>query len=86
MNESHLSLKNDYEVSCLELDTIVSLATPLSIGVRMTGAGFGGCTVALVKNEKVDEFISYVGKEYKKAIGFEATCYVASIGDGPKEI
>lgn len=88
MRESHLSLKDDYEVTGRELDTLVELAWKQegAIGSRMTGAGFGGCTVSIVKKDKIDEFIENVGKKYKEIIGYEATFYVAEIGDGAREI
>ncbi|PLR76868.1 galactokinase [Bacillus sp. V3-13] len=87
MNASHRSLRDDYEVTGTELDTLVEAAWKQegTIGARMTGAGFGGCAIAVVENERVDEFISKVGSEYKEKIGYNATFYVASIGDGAKE-
>lgn len=88
MNESHISLRDDYEVTGKELDTLVSIAwkTDGVIGSRMTGAGFGGCTVSLVESDKVDSFIKEVGNEYEQIIGYKADFYVASIGDGTQEI
>jgi galactokinase len=88
MNESHVSLRDDYEVTGIELDTLVELAwkRPGVIGSRMTGAGFGGCTVSIVKDEFVNDFISIVGEEYKNKIGYEATFYVAQIGDGARKL
>lgn len=88
MNESHISLRDDYEVTGLELDTLVELAWNHSgvLGARMTGAGFGGCTVALVKKESVDDFIKTVGQGYKNKIGYEASFYIAEIGNGTREI
>lgn len=88
MNASHVSLRDDYEVTGIELDTLVEIAWKQDgvIGSRMTGAGFGGCTVSIVKNENVDGFIREVGEAYKKNIGYEATFYVASIGDGARKI
>ncbi len=88
MNASHLSLQKDYEVTGVELDTIVetSWKVPGVIGARMTGAGFGGCTVAIVKDENVDEYIKTVGDEYLKKIGYAADFYTVEIGDGPKEL
>ncbi|RSK50712.1 galactokinase [Bacillus canaveralius] len=87
MNASHRSLRDDYEVTGTELDTLVEAAWKHkgTIGARMTGAGFGGCAIAIVANERVDEFISQAGSEYKEKIGYDATFYVASIGDGAKE-
>lgn len=88
MNQSHISLRDDYEVTGKELDTLVSLAWEQKgiIGSRMTGAGFGGCTVSIVENDKIDEFIETVGKKYADIIGYEASFYVASIGEGAREI
>lgn len=84
MNASHDSLRDDYEVTGIELDTLVDLARKVdgTIGSRMTGAGFGGCTVSLVKNEAIERFISEVGTAYEKIIGYEAEFYVVSIGEG----
>lgn len=88
MNESHQSLKEDYEVTGIELDTLVEAAWKQNgtLGARMTGAGFGGCAIALVEAGAVDSFIEEVGKAYKEKIGYDATFYVAHIGDGTKEI
>lgn len=85
MNESHISLSKDYEVTGIELDTMVEAAWKQEgvIGSRMTGAGFGGCTVSIVKEDKVDEFIKGVGEAYKEKIGYAADFYVVDIGDGP---
>ena len=88
MNASHESLRDDYEVTGIELDTLVDSARkqPGVIGSRMTGAGFGGCTVSIVKDECVDSFIEKVGAEYLEKIGYAADFYVVEIGDGPGEI
>lgn len=85
MNASHVSLRDDYEVTGKELDTLAAEAwkQPGVVGARMTGAGFGGCTVNLVKEEAVDAFIENVGAAYKKAIGYAADFYVVDIGNGP---
>lgn len=85
MNESHVSLRDDYEVTGVELDTLVEEAWKIDgvIGSRMTGAGFGGCTVSIVKDEAVDTFIDKVGKAYKDKIGYAADFYVVEIGQGP---
>lgn len=84
MNESHVSLRDDYEVTGKELDTLVEAAwaQPGVIGSRMTGAGFGGCTVSIVKNDAVDAFIEKVSSVYQEAVGYAADFYVVEIGDG----
>ena len=84
MNASHVSLRDDYEVSCEEIDILVDLAwkIPGVIGSRITGGGFGGCTVSIVKNDSVDHFIDTIGKQYKEKVGHEAEFYVVDIGDG----
>lgn len=88
MNLSHESLSKDYEVTGIELDTLVEEAWKQEgvIGSRMTGAGFGGCTVSIVKDEAVDTFIKNVGDVYKEKIGYAADFYVVEIGDGPKKL
>lgn len=88
MNESHISLRDDYEVTGEELDTLVEEAWKIDgvIGSRMTGAGFGGCTVSIVKDEAVNEFIEKVGEAYKERIGYAADFYVVEIGSGPCEL
>ncbi len=85
MNASHVSLKEDYEVTGVELDTIVEAAWKQEgvLGARMTGAGFGGCAVSIVRGDAVDTFIQNVGKEYLDKIGYEAAFYVVEIGNGP---
>lgn len=85
MNASHVSLRDDYEVTGKELDTLAEEAwkQPGVVGARMTGAGFGGCTVNLVKEEAVEDFIKHVGAAYKDAIGYAADFYVVDIGSGP---
>lgn len=84
MNASHLSLKEDYEVSCEELDILVEEAWNIDgvLGSRMMGAGFGGCTVSIVKNGAVNEFISRVGQNYEKRTGLHAEFYVVETGNG----
>ena len=84
MNASHVSLRDDYEVSCEEIDILVNLAweTEGVIGSRITGGGFGGCTVSIVKNDAVERFVSNIGAKYKEAVGHEAEFYVVDIGDG----
>lgn len=88
MNESHISLRDDYEVTGEELDTLVEEAWKINgvIGSRMTGAGFGGCTVSLVKDGAVEEFIEKVGAAYQERIGYAADFYVVEIGSGPCEL
>lgn len=88
MNEAHVSVSKDYEVSCEELDTLAEEAWNVDgcIGSRMTGGGFGGCTVSIVRDEAVDTFVKQVGEAYKKKIGYEASFYVVSIGDGPRVV
>ncbi|MED9903029.1 MAG: galactokinase [Lachnospiraceae bacterium] len=85
MNESHVSLRDDYEVTGIELDTLVEAAWEIEgvIGSRMTGAGFGGCTVSIVEDEAIDTFIEKVGKTYQEKIGYAADFYVVEIGGGP---
>ena len=88
MNASHVSLRDDYEVTGIELDTLVEEAWKVEgvIGSRMTGAGFGGCTVSIVKDEAVDTFIKEVGSAYEAKIGYAADFYVVEIGDGPTKL
>ena len=88
MNESHVSLRDDYEVTGIELDTLAEEAWKVDgvIGSRMTGAGFGGCSVSIVKNDAVDTFIEQVGKAYLEKIGYAADFYVVEIGDGPARL
>jgi len=88
MNESHQSLKEDYQVSCREIDILVDMAQamPGVLGSRITGGGFGGCTVSIVRNDAVDGFISQIGKTYQEKVGHEAEFYVVDIGDGAKII
>jgi galactokinase len=88
MNQSHDSLRDDYEVTGRELDTLVDEARKIegTIGSRMTGAGFGGCTVSIVKENAVESFIRDVAKGYSEKTGLIADFYVAEIGDGSKQI
>ena len=88
MNASHDSLRDDYEVTGFELDTMVNEGRKIKgvIGTRMTGGGFGGCTVSLVKDEAVDTFIDQVGKNYQEKTGLKPVFYVAEIGDGGKKL
>lgn len=88
MNESHISLRDDYEVSCEEIDVLVEEAWKVEgvIGSRITGGGFGGCTVSLVKDEAVAEFQEKVGAAYRERFGIQADFYVVEIGDGPRTL
>ncbi|OON94242.1 MAG: galactokinase [Candidatus Epulonipiscioides saccharophilum] len=88
LNSSHQSLKDDYEVTGIELDTLVEAAQRQEgvLGARMTGAGFGGCSLAIVKNDNIEDFIEKVGKEYLDKIGYEAGFYIAEIGEGPTKV
>lgn len=88
MNVSHISLRDDYEVSCKEIDILVDLAWGIDgvMGSRITGGGFGGCTVSIVKKDAVDTFIETVGRKYEEKTGHKAEFYVADIGDGARKI
>ena len=88
MNASHVSLRDDYDVTGEELDTLTEEAWKISgvIGSRMTGAGFGGCTVSIVKDEAIENFKKQVGAAYQKKIGYDCTFYTVEIGDGPAVI
>ena len=88
MNQSHISLRDDYEVSCEEIDILVDLAwkIPGVIGSRITGGGFGGCTVSIVKNDAVDTFINSIGDAYKEKVGHEAEFYTVDIGAGASRL
>ena len=88
MNQSHISLRDDYEVTGVELDTLAALAweQPGVVGSRMTGAGFGGCTVSIVKKDKVDDFIKNVGEAYKNKIGYAADFYIAAVSEGAQKL
>jgi len=85
---SHVSLRDDYEVSCTELDAIVeaAMAHPACIGARMTGAGFGGCAIALVRLDAVQDFMKQVAARYEGKIGYAPAMYVQASGDGAREI
>lgn len=88
MNASHVSLRDDYAVSCEEIDILVDLAwkTEGVIGSRITGGGFGGCTVSIVKNEAVDTFVEEIGKAYLDKVGHKAEFYVVDIGEGARRL
>lgn len=88
MNASHVSLRDDYEVSCEEIDVLVDEAWKVDgvIGCRITGGGFGGCTVSIVKDEAVEAFKEKVGAAYEEKVGKKADFYVVDIGDGPSRL
>ncbi len=88
MNESHISLRDDYDVSCKEIDLLVDEAwkVPGVMGSRITGGGFGGCTVSIVKDEAIDDFKDKLSKAYKAAFDMEPEFYVVSVGDGPRRV
>ena len=88
MNQSHISLRDDYAVSCEEIDILVDLAwqIPGVVGSRITGGGFGGCTVSIVKNDAVDTFINTIGPAYKEKVGHEAEFYTVDIGSGAQKL
>lgn len=88
MNASHESLKNDYEVSCEEIDVLVDLAGKVEgvIGSRITGGGFGGCTVSIVKNEAVDDFTKVLEMEYAKKVGHKPEFYIVDVGEGARRL
>ncbi|MFW5820902.1 MAG: galactokinase [Bacteroidota bacterium] len=88
MNESHDSLREDYEVTGVELDSLVEEARKVDgvLGSRMTGAGFGGCTVSLVKEDAIDEFKKKVGEGYYEKTGLIADFYIAEVGEGARRI
>ena len=88
MNLSHVSLRDDYEVSCEESDLLCETAwtLPYVLGSRMTGGGFGGCTVSLVKRDKIKDFEEELQKVYEPKIGYPCSFYEAEIADGPREL
>lgn len=88
LNESHKSLKENYEVTGIELDTLAETAQKQKgcLGARMTGAGFGGCAIALVHKDEVDNFIENVQMEYTKAVGYKAGFFVCETGDGVERV
>lgn len=88
INESHVSLRDDYEVSCKELDILAEEAWKLPgvIGSRMTGGGFGGCTVSIVKNEAIEDFQEALGKVYKERTGIDAKFIIADAAEGARRI
>ena len=86
MNASHVSLEHDYEVTGLELDTLVHTAWEQEgvLGARMTGAGFGGCAIALVRKDAVETFQKNVGQKYEEVVGYAPSFYVAEIAGGSR--
>jgi galactokinase len=87
MYASHKSLSEDYEVSCKELDILVDIAKSENItGARMTGAGFGGCTVNLVEKNKVHDFVDKIKLKYKNETGIDADIYISNPGDGARKL
>ena len=88
MNQSHVSLRDDYEVTGPQLDALAEAAWKVDgvLGSRMTGGGFGGCTVSLVREESINTFIEQVGKEYTAKTGLKADFYIAEIGDGAHSV
>ena len=88
MNEAHISMSEDYGASCEEVDILAEEAWKLPgvIGSRITGGGFGGCTVSIVKNEYVDNFTSTLGSVYKERTGIDAEFYIADAGDGARRL
>ena len=87
MYASHASLRDDYEVSCSELDTVVDIARAIGpsggvFGCRMTGGGFGGCAVALVKTDSVDAVVATLGRQYEAATGIAPTMFVSRPAQG----
>ena len=84
INASHVSLRDDYEVSCKEVDILVDLAWNIEgvMGARITGGGFGGCTVNIVKNDAVDTFVETISKGYEEAVGHKAEIYIVDVGEG----
>lgn len=88
LDASHASLRDDYEVTGIELDTLVAAAQeqPAVLGARMTGAGFGGCAIALVKKSEWEAFATAVKESYREKIGYETDIYQASIDDGARKL
>ena len=88
LNQSHISLRDNYEVTCFELDTIFNESKKIQgvLGTRMTGAEFGGCTLSIIEKDSIDEFKSTISQNYYKATGLTPSFYETNIGDGAKEI
>ena len=86
MAASHRSLRDDFAVSCRELDLMVEVATPYALGARMTGGGFGGCTINLVRQEAAEDFQQKVSHEYQNATGIKPEIYICNAADGAQEV
>jgi galactokinase len=88
MRESHRSLREDYEVSSAELDLLVEIAGGITgvYGSRMTGGGFGGCTISLVRSSAVEEFQSAIARGYERATGRKPDIYIVRASDGVREV
>ncbi len=88
MDQSHDSLKYDYEVSCDELDTLVDIARSCEgvFGSRMVGAGFGGCTISLVRRDKMDSVVEKICKRYGRILGHDPWYHLVEASDPVKEI
>ena len=88
MNESDISLRDDFQVSCPEIDLLTELAWSLPgvLGSRITGGGFGGCTVSIVENQHIPAFTELLGREYTTRTGHRADFYIVDIGDGAHPI
>ncbi len=88
MNESHVSLRDDYEVSCPEVDLLTEIAWACSgvLGSRITGGGFGGCTVSIVRDENAAQFADAIRTGYARRTGLDAQIYTVSAGDGAREL
>jgi galactokinase len=88
MAESHISLRDDYEVTGVELDTLFEEASKIegNVGSRMTGAGFGGCMISIVEESALEEFKAKLSRRYYEKIGYEPSFYITGIGDGGREV
>jgi galactokinase len=86
MRASHNSLRDDFEVSCKELDILVDIANQFTLGSRMTGGGFGGCTVSLLNKSQIDSVVAEMYERYAKATGGKATFYVCEPAEGARLI
>lgn len=88
MDESHASLDKDFEVSCLETNLLVELTRQCAgvYGSRQTGGGFGGCTVTIIEKDRIPEAIAFVGSNYRKKTGFEASFYIAKPSEGARVV